>query len=195
MRRKLWLLAGALLFAFGAFLHFIDGIARLTPDLDDHADAIAVLTGGSVRVAAGLELLAQGRAPKLFISGVHPGTGKAALAAVTGHAALYECCVELGFEAADTVGNAMEIAHWARAQAVRSLIVVTANYHWPRARVELARFLPSLRLQVFPVVPERVKLDAWWMAPGTAGLLLGEFGKYVAALLRFRLGQLLQGGG
>lgn len=185
--RKAYLLAALACFVLGAFLHFVDEIAALTPDRGQKADAIAVLTGGSVRVAAGLDLLAAGKAPRAFISGVHPGTTKSALAAIAGHAQLIDCCVELGFEAIDTAGNAIEIAHWARAQNLKSLIVVTANYHWPRARIELARFLPGFDILGYPVIPERVKLDAWWSSPGTAGLLLGEFGKYVAALGRYRV--------
>ena len=50
---------------------------------------------------------------------------------------LYDCCVDLGFTAADTVGNARETATWAKSMGYDSLIVVTADYHMPRAMLEL----------------------------------------------------------
>ena len=38
----------------------------------DSTDAIVVLTGGAERVETGFRLLADGLAPRLFVSGVHP---------------------------------------------------------------------------------------------------------------------------
>jgi hypothetical protein len=61
----------------------------------------------------------------------------------------------------------------------------------PRSLLEFQRRLPDTELLAHPVFPEHVKLDGWWMWPGTAALLAGEFQKYMAALARARATALL----
>ncbi len=175
----------------GAFLHFVAELPREGPDAGVKTDALVVLTGGTARVGMGLELLAEGRASRMFISGVNPATSKSALAGVAGHADLLDCCVDLGFEAADTVGNALETAQWVEDYGIKSLGVVTGAYHMPRALLELSEALRGrVALVPYPVFPDSVKLDRWWAWPGTASLLFSEFGKYAVALIRARLADL-----
>ena len=53
------------------FLVFAGRIATYaTPDTGRQADAIVVLTGDAGRTTAGIDLLREGRAPQLLISGV-----------------------------------------------------------------------------------------------------------------------------
>jgi len=84
------------------------------------------------------------------------------------------------------VGNAQETKRWADRRSIRSLIVVTSNYHMPRAMAELARQLPDVDLIPFPVVTDNVRTDRWW-DPATAKLLLTEYLKYIVAQVRMRL--------
>lgn len=189
--RLLKVFAVLALLVAGGFLHFVNQVPREMPEPGMTTDALVVLTGGTARVGMGLELLAEGRAARMFISGVNPATSKSALAGVAGHAHLLDCCVDLGFEAADTVGNALETAQWVEDYGIKSLGVVTGAYHMPRALLELNEALRgSVTLVPFPVFPDSVKLDRWWAWPGTASLLFSEFGKYAVALIRARLGDL-----
>ncbi|GHD41400.1 hypothetical protein GCM10017083_05790 [Thalassobaculum fulvum] len=161
------------------------------------ADAIVVLTGGSKRMEAGVELLTAGTAPVLFVSGVDhrvdparvrdlvPGVG-ASLDQAT-----IDCCIVLGYGASDTLGNARETALWARATGRKSLVLVTSNYHMPRAWIEFEHALPEIALVPFPVVPADVRVNAWWRWPGTFGLIAGEWTKYVFARVRIALAELV----
>jgi uncharacterized SAM-binding protein YcdF (DUF218 family) len=80
------------------------GPADTTP-----TDAIAVPTGGSGRLQAGLDLLAAGRAAKLFVSGVYRGVEVAELLRLSANAPdRLRCCVTLGYSADNTTGNARE---------------------------------------------------------------------------------------
>ena len=99
---------------------------------------------------------------------------------------LYDCCVDLGFTAADTVGNARETAEWARAMRYRSLIVVTTDYHMPRAMLELRAVLrpPAVTLQSYAVPTASLKSRHWWRSPGAARLMVVEYSKYLAILGR-----------
>ena len=91
----------------------------LARDSDDpaRADAIVALTGpSSERVNTAIRLLEQGKGERVLISGVNREVRRQELRELTpGSSRLFNCCVDLGFEAEDTVGNAQEIAAWARA--------------------------------------------------------------------------------
>lgn len=174
-------LAGMLIAGLFAF---VGKLPRQVENPEARTDAIVVLTGGSERLAAGLALLSQGQAEKLFISGVDRGTSREAIRARAGAAARFECCVVIGRDALNTEGNAGETAAWLRAQGYDSLRVVTASYHMPRSLLEMRRAMPGITLVPHPVFPRRVKIESWWRSPGTASLLATEAGKYWAATLR-----------
>lgn len=145
-------------------------------------DGIVVLTGGSDRVATGLRLLAEGKAPRLLISGAHPEAGLANIAAAAGQdASGVAGRVAIGYAAATTRGNAVETAAWARTEALRSLRVVTASYHMPRALVELRRALPGVELMPHAVEPTALRATGALRRPAVWGLLLGEYGRYLLA--------------
>ena len=134
-----------------------------------------------------LELLSAGRGKRLLITGVHQATTAAAIARVArAYGPLIACCVDLDHSAVNTVGNALETERWARTHRIRSLIVVTSNYHMPRAMAELARRLPDVFLVPFPVVAEKMRSERWW-SPATAKLLVSEYLKYIVAQVRMRL--------
>jgi uncharacterized SAM-binding protein YcdF (DUF218 family) len=138
-------------------------------------------------VADAIELLSEGRGRRLLITGVHRATTAAEIARVApAYQRLIACCVDLDHSALNTVGNAVETKRWVASREIKSLVVVTSNYHMPRALAELGRQLPGVTLIPYPVLPEKVRTDQWW-EPTTARLLLTEYLKYIVAQLRMRL--------
>jgi len=126
-----------------------DGAAPMMPRNLVPADAIVVLTGGVGRINSGLSLLADGLAPRLFISGVHKkvDTQQMAKAKGAGEAKRrwLDCCVTLGYHARDTIENAAEVADWVQKQdpPVAHLYLVTHRLHMPRALYLLRQSLPD----------------------------------------------------
>src|SRR5580704_7016080 len=111
------------------------------------ADGIVVLTGGSSRVSDAMELLADGYGRRLLISGVHPTSAVSDIQrSLTDNQSLLNCCVDLDRSAVNTRSNAAETRRWAHEQGFKSLIVVTSNYHMPRAIVELSHAMPDVTL-------------------------------------------------
>lgn len=171
-------------------LLFVAQIPSEVRDPDAETDAVVVLTGGSERLQEGLRLLAEARARKLLISGVHQQvTIEELLQSVAQPAAGLEpmvlgCCVRLGHSADNTRGNARETADWMSAEGFRSLRLVTADYHMPRSLLEFRRAMPEIEILAHPVFPRQVKRDDWWRWPGTSSLLISEYNKYLLALLR-----------
>lgn len=147
------------------------------------ADAVVVLTGGPGRVATGVSLLEAGAGERLLISGVNPGSPISDIAAAAGASqALFDCCVDVGLEAADTSGNAAETARWAAQRAYGELIVVTSDYHMPRALLELQAAMPDTRL-----IAHAVPAPAPWTGATEARRWMTEYFKYAAVFARERL--------
>lgn len=148
-------------------------------------DAIVVLTGGPLRLKAGLELLEAGKAKKLFVSGVgkHIDLAELLHAAQTSSSAV-ACCVALGHEAADTTGNATETRQWMEHEGFHSLRLVTANYHMQRSLLEFRYAMPDMEIVPNPVFPDSFKRNHWWAWPGTFALIVTEYQKYLAAAAR-----------
>ncbi len=184
--RSVALSALALLAVLGAgFVWFVWHVPATEVALNRNADGIVVMTGGASRISDAIELLAAGHGKRLLISGVHRTTSSAEIARNNPrYEHLVTCCVDLDHSAINTVGNAIETRRWAKARGMRSLIVVTANFHMPRAMVELAHELPDVALVPYGVVSEKVRIEAWWENPETARLLFLEYLKYIVARVR-----------
>lgn len=186
MRLIVVVLIVALIWLVGLFA-FAHRVRELTPaDDPPRADAIVALTGpSSERVNAAIRLLEQGKGERVLISGVNREVRRRELRELTpGSSRLFNCCVDLGFEAMDTVGNAQEIAAWARAKGYADLIVVTSDYHMPRSLVEIRGQLPGARLTPYAISTPSLDNRHWWRASVTARRMTLEYMKYLAALAR-----------
>lgn len=178
-------LAGAL-FA-GGFLWFVQGIDANENTPARNADGIVALTGGPFRINDALELLSAGRGKRLLITGVNPITRPGEISRLMPeHQRWFNCCVDID-HSANTIGNAVETARWMRMRGFQSVIVVTANYHMPRAMAELAHELPDVALTPYPVISDKVRVESWWENPETARLLFLEYVKYLVAKVRMWL--------
>jgi uncharacterized SAM-binding protein YcdF (DUF218 family) len=170
---------------FVGFLSLLRG-AETKPERK--ADGIVVLTGGSSRVSDAMELLAGGYGQRLLISGVHPANEASDISrSLPDNQSLLTCCVDLDYSAVNTRSNAAETRRWVRERGFKSLIVVTSNYHMPRAIVELSHAMPDIALIPFAVVGDKWRDEPWWTSGATVRLLLSEYVKYVAAEVRVRL--------
>ncbi|KCZ91636.1 YdcF family protein [Hyphomonas johnsonii] len=135
------------------FLMFARRAGASVPASVQTADAVVALTGGSgLRIAAGVDLVAKGRGARLLISGVNPDVTLDDLIALAGGAPeTYACCVDIGYRAETTIGNAEETAVWAYEHGYTRLVIVTSDYHMPRSLLLLQRAMPDIELQPYPV--------------------------------------------
>jgi uncharacterized SAM-binding protein YcdF (DUF218 family) len=68
---------------------------------------------------------------------------------------LFDCCIDLGFRAVDTRSNALETARWVSRHKIKTLRLVTHDWHMRRAMLELGIALPD-NVEVIPdAVPTR----------------------------------------
>lgn len=177
-----WMTGISLLVALLGFIFFsgLAGDSKASEQL--HADAIVVFTGENYRIQTGLRLLKAGSGQKLLISGVHPNTTKASLKRrYSEFASQIDCCVDLDYEALDTIGNAREAAEWMSWNDYNSMILVTAGYHMPRAKLLMGRASSELDITPFPV--QSAKYDKWWENQDTTQRMASEYLKYLASMM------------
>lgn len=160
----------ALVYAIG-FLWFAAALPQ--PVGTGRTDAVVVPTGGAGRIARGLEVLADGDAKAMLVTGVDPEVRPEEFQAQ--HrvpSQTMRCCVTLGFAAVDTRSNAAETAGWMKHYSHRSLRLVTTDWHMRRAANELAATLPADVAVLRDAVPSRPRL----------GILFLEYNKLLASL-------------
>lgn len=174
IRRTLSILL--LLWAIG-FIWF--AMALPQPAGAEKTQAVVVLTGGSGRIARGVEALRSGWAERMLVSGVAREVKPHEFAVEHSvRPALMACCVTLGYEATDTASNARETAAWLAAEKVRSVRLVTSDWHMRRAALELGRLAPDGMLIVRDAVQSRLSFRMLFLEyhKFLSRLVLGAFG-------------------
>jgi uncharacterized SAM-binding protein YcdF (DUF218 family) len=139
-------------------------------------DGVVVLTGGTGRLARGINVLEKGWSRKMLVSGVDKAVRPAEFLEIN-HvpASLLKCCIELGKRATDTVSNADETANWVRRNNLRTIRLITSDWHMRRAKLELEQELSGET----SIVPDGVRT-----APSLRTILL-EYHKFL--LRRFSI--------
>lgn len=149
------------------------------PVADQRTDAVVVLTGGAGRIERGLEVLKRGWARQLLVSGVDRSVKTYEFAReYRVRPSRMACCVTLGYQAVDTRSNALETAEWLRHERVKSVRLVTSDWHMRRARMELDRLAPQGVTIIADAVPTRPSFSA----------LLREYNKLLARSVAGALG-------
>lgn len=178
------LLPVVFLVGFAVFLTSLEPVEREPKAV---ADGIVALTGGAGRIEDAIDLLAKGFAGRLLITGVNERTSRESIGRLApGQRDLVRCCVDLDYRARNTIGNAAEISRWARQNGLRSLIIVTSDYHLPRALAELDEVLPDVEKVPYAVVAPHARGDLP-LELARIRLLLSEYVKFVAVAVRTRV--------
>ncbi|MCZ7464364.1 YdcF family protein [Rhizobium rhizogenes] len=166
----------------GGFLWFADSVASMRPPEGTKGDAIIVLTGGYQRIEQAVGLLRDGVGKRLLISGVNPATTRSQIRKMTqGSSDMFSCCVDMGYKAIDTIGNANEAASWIRDHNYSSIVVVTNNYHMHRSLHELRSASPQTQFIAYPVISADLARTNWFVEPDVVRTMLYEYLKFVAA--------------
>jgi uncharacterized SAM-binding protein YcdF (DUF218 family) len=173
----MWTISAAAVAVLAGFVAFVETLPKSQDISVRAADGIVALTGEGRRLMPAMDLLEKGLGKRLLITGVNPAS-KDALKSVLHGGALFDCCVDLGFAALDTRGNAQEAASWAERHRYSSLIIVTADYHMPRSLVEFGSEMPGITLVPYPV-PDYANSGFQ-----SARRLSGEYFKYLASSAR-----------
>tara|TARA_B100001093_G_scaffold152248_1_gene144994 strand:+ start:1908 stop:2525 length:618 start_codon:yes stop_codon:yes gene_type:complete len=155
---------------------------------------IVILTGGSNRIKDGLNIINKfDKTPKfnskILVSGTGKGFTKSSLEKKLNFDFGYnliECCIELDNISTDTYSNASETLKWTKKNYIKEFILVTSNYHMPRAFLEFENRMPNLKIYTYPITPKKHKINEWLGSFNTFSLIFSEYFKFLVANLRIK---------
>jgi len=168
---------------FSGFVLFNFKINEYSEETYQKNDSIIILTGGRHRIEQGIELLNNDKAEKLFVSGVSAKTTLDDLLKEANVRTSHKNKIELGYTATNTVENALEIKNWITENNIKSVYLVTSNYHIPRSLEELSALNMDLNITPYPVYSEKISAE-WWQSWKTFSFLAKEYNKYLYVCVR-----------
>jgi uncharacterized SAM-binding protein YcdF (DUF218 family) len=171
---------------FVGFIFFILKINNFnTPNPLPKADGIVVWTGkGGGRLEAGAHLLLKKKGERLLISGVNSEISLDKIKEIVAiPEKLSDCCLDLDYEAKNTIGNAYETTAWAKALGFKHVILVTSAYHMPRAEIEMGAATSQIKVTPFPVLNQTE--GKWYLDSNRLKRLLQEYTKLLISYLKY----------
>jgi len=149
----------------------------------NNIDGIVVLTGDQFRIAKGIELLKRNPSKKLLISGVNKNINpEDIMKEFPNSKNFFQCCIDIGKDAKNTFENIIETFEWMKSNEFTSIIIVTSDYHLPRVKLEINRFIDNQ--QIFY---EAVKTDESDSILRLKKITL-EYIKYIRTFLSIKIG-------
>jgi len=175
---------------FCGFVFFTSSILLMSaPNLEKEnqkgIQGAIVLTGGTNRISKGLYLLVDKKIEYLLVSGVHKNVNIKDIMKLWGKEMdTPPCCITLGREAENTIGNALEAKKWLEINNLSEVYLITANYHMPRALLEFNHHIPDVKNIPYPIQPENfdVRQPVFWRTDFI------EYNKLLVAIYRIKIG-------
>lgn len=170
----------------GGLCAFAWKIDNFSDEENKKTDAIIALTGGRNRIAEAVRLLDAGKARRLFISGVDKSISLSNIQNAHHLKLANKKRIDIGHDASNTIENAKEAAEWIKKNNVKSIRLVTSNYHLARSLIEFQEQNPDLEIIIHPVYSEKIKKN-WWTSWQTFSLLFKEYNKFLFVYVRNKL--------
>ena len=147
---------------------------------------IVILTGGTNRIKDGLKIIDNFKKQqkinfKILVSGTGIGFTKRSLKTKLGpnfNHQLIQCCIDLDSISKNTFTNARETFKWVDKNNIKEFILITSNYHMPRAILEFNNIMPNLKIYTYVIIPKKHDIKNWFSSYQTFSLVLLEYCKY-----------------
>jgi uncharacterized SAM-binding protein YcdF (DUF218 family) len=183
-------LAAALVLRWEAALQSAGDFLAVRDPLAQTDAVIAISGDGRERVRTAADLVHQGVATWLLVSGGPPGLpGSAAeMVGYAREAGMEDDRVLVDVGATSTVENAEGSARVMRAHGLRSAILVTSPYHMRRSVVIFRGTFhrQGLSVRAYPARDSFFEVEGWWKRRRDRELVFREYAKLAAYLVGFR---------
>ena len=194
----IFLITLVLILLFIQLNNFKDNILSFEKHHNKESSNIVILTGGTNRIKNGLKIIEDFRKEnkknyKILVSGTGTGFTKNSLKKKLGpnfNPKLIQCCIDLDSVSKNTYTNASETFKWAKKNDIKEFILITSNYHMPRAILEFKNIMPNLKIHTYTITPDKHEIKNWLNSFQTFSLVFTEYLKYILASLRIKLSSL-----
>ena len=184
------LISSILIYFLIGLIEYKDKILSNITYISKKSSNIVILTGGTNRIKDGLKIVNKFEQSstfnsKILVSGTGKGFTKMSLAKnIDFNYNLIECCIELDSISTNTYSNAFETLKWVKKNNISEFILITSNYHMPRAFLEFKYRMPNLKIFTYPITPKKHNINNWLSSFQTFSLVLSEYCKFLVANLR-----------
>ena len=173
---------------------FQNDILSFTKNFNKESPNIVILTGGTNRIKDGLKIIEDFKKLKnidykILVSGTGTGFTKISLKKKLDpnfNPKLIQCCIDLDNVSKNTVTNARETFKWTNKNKIKEFILITSNYHMPRAILEFKNVMPNLKIYYYSITPKKHDIEKWLSSYETFNLVFTEYCKYIFASLRIK---------
>lgn len=149
------LLVSTVLWLTGCLYFFYYVINYINPPninkLSSERDVVVIITGDNNRLDIGLKFLAQSNNDVALISGVGAGVREEDLSLYYKKYPIKSKKITLGYLASNTAENAIETKIFMDLHNYKSLILVTSDYHMPRASILFKCIMPEFEITLYPI--------------------------------------------
>ena len=174
--------------------NFKNNILFLTKYNNIESPNIVILTGGANRIKDGLKIIQDFKNSnninyKILVSGTGMGFTKSSLKKKLGpnfNSQLIQCCIDLDSVSKNTLTNASETVKWTNKNDIKEFILITSNYHMPRAILEFKNVMPNLNIYTYAITPKKHDIKNWLSSYQTFSLVFTEYCKFIIAGLRIK---------
>ena len=174
--------------------NFKKNILSLTKYNNIESPNIVILTGGANRIKDGLKIIQDFKNSKninykILVSGTGIGFTKSSLKKKLGpnfNSQLIQCCIDLDGVSKNTLTNASETFKWTNKNDIKEFILITSNYHMPRAILEFKNVMPNLKIYTYAITPKKHDIENWLSSYQTFSLVFTEYCKFIIAGLRIK---------
>ena len=191
----IFLLTSTITVFFVELNNFKENILSFSENNNKQSPNIVILTGGTNRIKDGLKIIEDFKIPKIIkykilVSGTGIGFTKNSLRKKLGptfNNHLIQCCVELDSISKNTFTNARETFKWTKKNDINEFILITSNYHMPRAVLEFKSVMPNLKIYTYTIIPIKHDINNWLNSYRTFSLVFTEYCKYIIASIRVKI--------
>ncbi|MDR1026448.1 MAG: YdcF family protein [Lactobacillus sp.] len=169
---------------FFGLVYFNHVINNYEVDESIHTDAIVALTGGRNRIPEAINLLNKGMADKLFISGVQKDVSLKEISSRDDVTISTSREITLDNRSRNTIENAVEAVQWVDKNNIKSIRLVTSNYHIPRSLREIRARDKDLEIVINPVYSENVSKNCFFNW-GSFSLIASEYNKFLYVCFKY----------
>lgn len=142
-------------------------------------DGIIVLTGAKGRINLGLDILFSNQAQRMLITGVRNDFRLDSY--LKENYTVLRPQIDLGYQAFNTAGNALEAKEWIEKNRLSRVVLVTSDYHKRRALLEFFYLLPTLKIVPTTTNSSDETPNVWRLVLK----LCREYNKLIGSMLRF----------
>ena len=185
---------------FIGLFNYKENIVSLKKSSFVEPNNIVILTGGSNRIKDGFKIInnfnkSDLKSIKLLISGTGKGFTKLSINKILSKNndfySFIKCCVELDSRSKNTYSNAIQTKIWVTKNNINQFVLITSNYHIPRALLEFREQMPNIKIFAYPIYPTKHEIKQWIYSFETFALVFIEYSKFQLAKLRIKVKKII----